>query len=252
MYVEVGHATAVPVDGGSQVVAVFYCGGPGEGSAAQVIAFRPDGAGFAVVDQIVDTAVVTAAEGPWAFITGLTASAGSVTVDLRVKLLIGTSELTYGELAQQRTYTWNGSSYEQTAGPTSFLTPSTVNLSLTVSDLVFAPVDAFCRIGTMDLSVTNNGSAPATDVTVALVITGLGDPGVIDCEGDVAAQGIDSALFAIGTVAAGETKTVTATLVVDTRTVEPEPTRFDFGEPFADLRVGDQRTGHPTAITIQY
>ncbi len=258
----VGPVLSVQVAGEAHLVATVSCGGPGQGSAEQVIAYRADGAGFTVVDKVVDS-TVTPAEGALAYITGLTAgpAPGSVVVEHMLGLTIGTGHATYGMLSQHRTYTWDGSDYERTAGPASFLAdPTAVDVSVTASELVFGPPVEFCRTGTITLTVANNGSTAVGDVALALMLPGLGEGTVnaFACSGVPDGQGIDSALVPVGLVMAGANRTVTATVVVDTRREAdygPGVGRFEGGLPemtYADVRVGEQRTGTTVRLTVRY
>ncbi len=259
----VGDVVRVEAAGENHVVGVFSCGGPGQGSADQVLAYRAEGDGFGFVGSVVDTSVVTPAEGAWAFIGGLDGDVETVTVPLMLRLSIGTSVPQYEELLQQRTYGWDGSGYVQTAGPTSFLTGPAIDLSLTASDLVFGPAVEFCRMGQIALTVTNNGTEPVADVEVALVLPGLGETYPGDCQMESTGQGRESALVPVGELGPGQSRTVTARVVVDTRNAPaydpsdpgPDQRRFEGSRPeakYADLRVGDQRTGTTVVVTIQY
>lgn len=229
------------------------CGGPGQGGHGQVLAYRLEGTEFTFVGRVVDTSVVTRSEGAWPFIMGVRADGDrSVIVELMVRLSVGTWPPEFTELTQERTYDWDGEQYRQSAGPTSFLTDADV--SMTASDLVFGPAVEFCREGTITLTITNNEPSPLPRVDVALILPGLGESAVTACQRELPGQGRDSALVTMPDLAPGETRTVTATVVVDTRSTTDDATRFD-GRPenyYADLRVGSQRTGETVPIVIRY
>jgi hypothetical protein len=238
------------VAGQTHTVGVLTCRGPGEGSSAQVLAYRRDGDAFVLVGPVFDTSMVAPAEGAWAFVTGIAVAGESVVVDVMVRLSIGSSVPRFEEMTQQRTFTWDGTGYTQTAGPTSFLAdPATVDLSLTTGSLAFAPAEGVCRTGTITLTITNRGASSVDGVAVALILPGLGERPV-DCPAPPG-QGLDSAMVEVGAIGPGQSRTVTATVVADSR---GDPGRFG-GPPdrtYADLRVGDQRTGDKVQLAIEY
>ncbi len=260
MFLHVGDVVSVHAGGEVHLVAQVSCAGPGEGSAGQVLAYRAEGGGFVLVGKVVDSAVVTAAEGPWGFLGGLESDGGSVTVDVAVRLSIGTELPTLEQMTQQRSYAWNGSRYAQSGGPTSFLTGSTVDLSASAGELVFAPAVGGCRAGTISLTVSNHRSAPVNDVAVALMLPGLGyrDINSAACPDLPSGQADESALVTVGSVGANSSRTVIATVVVDVDSgpfYGPGVGRFEGGLPerlYADLRVGQQRTGDRVQLSVVY
>ena len=67
------------------------------------------------------------------------------------------------------------------------------------------------------LTVTNHKPSPVEDVTLALMLDGLGERSVNAeaCSGVPDGQGTDIVLVRVGSMAAGSTRTVTATMVAD-------------------------------------
>ena len=217
--------------------------------AVQVLAYRLGEAGLALVGTVVDPE--TGSEAGLSLVTAGLDEVSRDSISLHLNGIVGNPPVPIG-LYQHRTYTWNGDRYVQSDGPTSFF--ADIDVSMTVSELVFAPPVEFCRTGTMTLTITNDDDIALDDVWVGLILRGLGDGerAVRECQADPAQydQAEDYVQARIGPVAPGEARTVTATVLVDTRAVDP--TRFAGGGHFADLRVGQQRTGTEVPIVIRY
>lgn len=254
MHLTMVHEVTVDVGDATHHVGLFSCSGPGEGRASQVVAYRATADGYALVGAIVDNSVVTPEEGELGFVGLIAGGEGEVTVNVIVQLTIGTWPPEYSRLSQRRTYSWDGSRYVQSAGPTSFLTDRSVaDLTLTTSELVFAPEVAGCRTGEMTVTVKNNGSRAVSDIAVALLVGGSGEASAIACPDVPATQGDDSSLVPVGSLEAGESRTIAVTMVVD-MTMDPnDETRFGLPSTrVADLRVGDTRYGTPVPVVIRY
>ena len=254
MHLTMLREVTVDVGDATHHVGLFMCRGPGEGTASQVVAYRATADGYALVGAIVDNSVVTHEEAELAFLGLMSGGDGEVTVDVIAQLAIGTWPPEYSRLSQHRTYSWDGSQYVQSAGPTSFLTDrSAADLTLTTSELVFAPEVDGCRTGEMTITVTNNGSRAVSDIAVALLVRGSGEAATIDCPEVPATQGDDSSLVPVGTLNAGESRTIAVTMVVDMSMDPNDETRFGLpSSRVADLRVGDTRYGTTVPIVIRY
>lgn len=218
--------------------------------AVQVLAYRQVGEGLALVGHVVDPA--TGSEAGLSLVTASLDTASLNSISLHMNGIFGNPPVTMG-LYQHRTYTWNGDRYVQSDGPTSFW--ADIEVRMVVSELVFGPAVEFCRTGTMTLTITNDDDITLDDVWVGLIVRGLGDGelAVRECQADPVeyVQTDDFVQARVGTVAPGETRTVTATVLVDTRAVDPAA-RFVGGGHFADLRVGQQRTRTEVPIVIRY
>jgi hypothetical protein len=218
--------------------------------AVQVLAYRLGEEGLALVGRVVDPA--TGSEAGLSLVTAGLDEVSRDSISLHLNGIVGYPPIAMG-LYQHRTYTWDGDRYVQSDGPTSFW--ADIDVSMVVSELVFGPPVEFCRTGTMTLTITNNDDIALDDVWVGLILRGLGDGerAVRECQADPAEydQADDYVQARIGAVAPGETRTVTATVLVDTRAVDP-PARFAGGGHFADLRVGQQRTRTEVPIVIRY
>jgi uncharacterized repeat protein (TIGR01451 family) len=73
--------------------------------------------------------------------------------------------------SQWRAYSWNGSRFVQSAGPTSFPpNPRVTDLSVSGGDLRLSPVETGGFAGTLTLTVRNAGPTRATAATVRLTL----------------------------------------------------------------------------------
>jgi hypothetical protein len=256
-------STRVSVPGEVHYIARLSCRGTGLGGADLIVAYRVEESRYVLVDVITDS-THTPAEAEWVELDGWSIDpapspdeVGSATFFLTAALIeADPSADQNGRLEQNRTFAWNGSAYVQTGGPTSFLVdPATVDLSLAGGDMVFGPPAGGCRTGTMSLTVTNNGSAPVSDVGLNLVLRGLPEQGQTGCPAVLANQTDRGTNVSIGLVEAGEVRTEIITVVVnDAGTVK----RFD-GPRFAFIRVGsgppdaeEQWTGVKVPFNVVY
>jgi hypothetical protein len=134
---------------------------------------------------------------------------GSIRVEVKSRFTCCGTAAEYA-VVQQRTYQWTGSSFDQVAGPTTFVAdPSVADLAVTVPTLAFgAPVDGF-RSATLSVTIRNNGPQTAAGLSFFLRYSwGIEEPSGGDW-GRCVLRDILAAVCAIGDVAAGETVTLT-------------------------------------------
>jgi hypothetical protein len=189
----------------------------------QLVAVRIDGATATVVGTVLATAPTDGQGeleepgGPGVATIGgyVGLDDGSIRVDVTNKITCcGTPE--DSAVVQQRGYEWTGSSFEQVAGPTTFVAdPSVANLEVTVPTLAFsAPVDGF-RSATLTITVRNNGPQTAADVSAYVDYQfGIEEPSGGDwgqCgKSDPAYDGIGAfAVCSFGDIAPGQSITLT-------------------------------------------
>jgi hypothetical protein len=168
-----------------------------------------------------------------------------VSVDVLDQLIPGTATPTYSTIHQQRTYRLTGNLFTQVAGETTFQA-SLAGVTVTPSALTFAPPVAGCRIGTITLTIHNGGTAPAPDLSAVLI-------GSMDTGGDCPAppgQGYESVMVGIGTLAAGDSNTITVPVVVSDikggASVEDSPYDFIY------LRTGNRQYPGSTHYIVVY
>ncbi len=83
---------------------------------------------------------------------------GGVGVEVGDVGSLQTSEVAALTQRQWRSYTWDGSRFRQSGGPTTFPpNPNIADLTVTASDLRLGPVTGGARHGTLTVTVTNNG-----------------------------------------------------------------------------------------------
>lgn len=252
MWVSLHSLVTVQVPGQTHLVVVVECSGPYEGiTRGMVLAYREDGDGYALVGKVTDTTLAPG-EAEDAYVSRLVAGQASVTAEIRADLIGGSDPPGYGRLVQERTYAWNGSSYAQTAGPTSFRVDDSVDLALTVSDLSFGAADAQgCRTGTVTVTVANDGSTAVADVAVLVKVHGLYAPGegFVNCPGSSDIQRGDHAVALVGTVQAGQSRSATITVVQDPTYTRPSGSSDTYT---ATVRVGTQWTSFDAQATVRY
>lgn len=106
----------------------------------------------------------------------------------------------------------NGRAFTQIGGPRTFVADTSVaEISATASRLVFQPAEAGCRTGTMTLTVTNAEPQAASDVAAAVMLPAVPEPG--EQRQEPPEQGYESVLARVGTLAPGEGRTVTVTVM---------------------------------------
>lgn len=162
-------------DGATETVALVHCL-LGTGGPAQVVAFDRDPAGKVVT---LGRVVATAREMPQ-WLTDLEVRPDGL---VRVQVAdIAPGGGWPGEWSQRqwRGYRWNGESFAQVAGPTTFgPNPHAVNLVVTATDLALAAAPDGSRTGTLTVRIRNAGSGPA-----AYVALRLGLPPALRPDGD--------------------------------------------------------------------
>ncbi len=175
----------VDADGAQETIALLAC--PlGEAARQQVVAFdRDDDGSIVVLGRVVRPGEGT---GSIQRLYGLKIDVPTGGVGVEVSdhwACCGGIEA--GSEHQWRWYTWNGSAFRQTDGPTAF-TPIPAEygkLSLTATALTLgAPTDGV-RHGSITMTVTNSGPGTAPGVRLDLAVHGPdgGPPEPVDIEG---------------------------------------------------------------------
>jgi len=218
-------------DGSADAVAIFICHG-GDPGLEMAVAFHraPDGS-IQTLGKVV-TGIYTIAD----------VRAGDAgTVQLQVSDLAGSDgAAATGQVKQWRTYEWDGTGFNQTAGSTSF-TVAVPALTVTLSDLTFeAPVNGK-RTGTMTVTLRNGGTTTISNASVVYELT-VGTVTAPTCD-QVVADLPFSGQCAVQPIAAGATATVTFTMIDDQgAAASPGSTPLqETGENLVQIRVGDQK-----------
>ena len=245
-------------DGTPEVVAEIRCLPPGfQASFTQVIAFdrRVDGtfATMGLVVQSVPTDGSPANANVIANVLSLQAApVGGVRVEVGDLASWYVDTGTSSGLTQQRTYGWNGITFVQTAGPTSFLVPpGSSDLSVSASPMTYAgPVNG-SRAGSMTVTIRNAGATTARGLSVLLA---MAPPA--DCADPGAPAG---PTCVVGSLAPSATATVTFHHAVDA--CEPGSSECVSGadpsaqtNPWASLqvRIGDQKYSEIQPLPVAF
>jgi len=242
--IHLASATLTQLDGAPMYIAVVACSGPSEGQVQQAVAYRKTSAGaFTVLARVLatDEEIHTIGE--------ISPEGDDLKIQVGQQTVAGSAPPEYSHLNQWRTFRWNGARFAQTGGPTTFFADTSVaDVSATASRLVFQPADAGCRIGTMTLTVTNNGPQAASDVSAAVMLPAVAEP---DEQCQIPPdQGYQSVLARVGTLAPGESRAVTVTVIAG----EPIDTPLVLDQPYyiAELRTGDQRYPKTAHFVIEW
>jgi len=234
-----GSWAEVSLNGAMADVATLHCFGPGENSVSQVLAYRRTASGHTLIGRVVATDGVDR--------TGFDALAPAGTNEVMVEVLDqfigGTDPPSFAILRQQRTYRLVGNAFQQVAGETTFRA-GPAGITVEASALTFAESQQGCRSGSMTITVHNGGTKPAVDLR-AVVRAPLMEAG--DCPA-APGQDYDSLSIGIGTLAAGESRTVTVPAItphVDAGT-EDNPYNIIY------LRTGTQQFAATTHFVIVY
>ncbi|WP_328342741.1 hypothetical protein [Micromonospora sp. NBC_00421] len=156
------HHGDVDGDGAQETVALVQCVF-GTHGWQQVVAFDRDTAGRVVT---VGRVVLSARERPQWLIGMQVRGDGVVRIQVG-DLYPGGGWDGRWSLRQWRGYRWDGGSFRQVSGPTSFPTnPHLVNLVVTATDLVLNAGPDGARTGTTTVRVRNVGTAPAHSVAL--------------------------------------------------------------------------------------
>lgn len=146
-------------DGAIETAARLACEGP-EWSEQKVIVFDRS-----ADDKIVTMGQVLTNTGDIAFISDIRARGTAI----EAKVLDYTGDGVPDDLGQHqwRAYTWDGSRFAQSGGPSSFPpNPKITDLAITGEDLRLEPSGADTLVGTLTLTIGNNGPQRATDPRV--------------------------------------------------------------------------------------
>ncbi len=198
-------------DGAADVVAYVTCGSA-ENKPGEVIAFHVGAGGDVTTIGLV---VGPASEvGPNDLIHKVTGM--KVNPDGSIVATVGDYETTFTDggvhfgIFQDRTYTWNGHAFAQSAGPTSFHVPASVKLTATASPMHFGKAANGHRNGTMTVTIRNTGAAAADHVSIVLVV----GPGSVTITGGCTV--IDAATGICGdvTIPAGGSRIITVSLTI--------------------------------------
>ena len=218
-------------DGSADAVALFECpiGNPG---ISEAVGFRR-----AADDSIQTLGTVVPDIHEIADIRA--GDAGTGTVQLQVSNLAGSDGLAEtGQVKQWRTYEWDGTRFNQTAGSTSF-SVAIPKLTVTLSDLTFqAPVNGK-RTGTMTVTLHNGGTSAIDNASVVYLLPYTETAPKCD---QVAADLLNAGQCRVQPLAPGATATVTFTLSAGASEFTGTGTfPLDGGpEILIQIRVGDQ------------
>lgn len=197
-------------DGAPEVVAFIDCLPPIEGDhpLRQVVAFarRADGS-FATMGVVVEEVPAGDASQDDNTIEDVARMGAGAAGGIRIK--VGDPATKYQDtgtspgLYQLRTYGWNGTTFVQTAGSTSFvLPPGTFDLAVSASPMTYAKPVNGDRAGTMTVTIHNNGPATVENLSVFLAL-GYMPPTCAD------AGSRPGSTCTVGSLASGASKTVT-------------------------------------------
>jgi hypothetical protein len=241
--VVVGYVAGTPT-----YLAKLYCYGPGEGRVEQVVAYRADGDSFALLGKVVDSGVPGGGPDTHVWLGQTTVDGDAVTVEVGLQTVPGSAPPHHSRFSQRRTYTWQGDRFVQSGGPTTLRAdPGAAKLTVSASRVTFQPPANGCRTGRVTVTVRNDGPQVAADVKAALMFYALGnDPG--PCQ-TPANQGYNSYLATVGTLAAGQSIQVTATMVVADGEYEA---LYDDPYNYIQLRVGDLYYPGNTRIVVEF
>ena len=140
--------------------------------------------------------------------------------DGSIRIEVGDREPTDEQVAsvvvrQWRTYGWTGTTFQQTAGPTSFPpNPTLADLRVTATDIIYAaPADDGSRHGTTTVTIRNAGPAAAQYVWLSLELganvrhEGAGWSGCVEASSNPGSSPPNLGCL-LGPMRAGETKTL--------------------------------------------
>ncbi|MGN9906089.1 hypothetical protein ACTMTJ_00900 [Phytohabitans sp. LJ34] len=160
----------VDADSAQETIATVGCA-PGEADMQQVVVFDRDQAG-----KIVTRAqVVRTEQGVLGWIIKVT-PAGKGTVKVRVGDLQPCCDMSEKQVQKQdRTYSWDGTGFAQSSGPTSFpeRPDFRTDLKITASDLVFTNDKDGNPHGLITLTVRNAGPRDTINMSLSLDLSGL-------------------------------------------------------------------------------
>lgn len=232
-------------DAVTETVAFLTCRGPSEGGVQQVVAYRGAAGALVVVGQVVGS--IPDLGSDLSYVEDVASAGAAVRVEV-ANGPQGSAPPTYYRVHQWRTFAWTGTTFAQTAGSTSFLAdPSVSPLSVTPGQVV-VPAGTGCVTATLTLKVHNAGPRAAGAVTVAVMHPYLDQN---DCPQVPASQGFQSSLADLGTVAAGQTKTVTLTIVHRANAADSGTTNTS-AYNYVELRIGDQRYADRVTYTVRF
>ncbi|MFF5215394.1 hypothetical protein [Micromonospora sp. NPDC000442] len=212
------HYGDVDGDGGTDTIALVACR-YGEALDKQVVALSRDDTGRIVTlgqvigthDGLDDITDVDLGDG------------GSIRVAVAdIQPCCGTPN--WWPQQQWRTYAWNGTRFEQTAGPAKFgIDPRLTDLTLSAGELVLDPPDAHgIRTGSVTVTVTNKGPVDVPRLGFGDFYT-IGEPAGGDLSGCrmVTPDGSDTCL--LDGLPAGEERSLTFRFQIDRDPDDPAP-----------------------------
>jgi hypothetical protein len=160
-------------DGAPDVIAGIDCS-QGEGRSRQLVAFhRGTGGAFTTIGLVVQAFESDDHDNQIFSVYDMEITAsGEIRVDVGDYPTIFSDGFAAQEgIRQSRTYGWNGSTFAQTAGSTSFAVPvGAFELSVDVSPMTYAEASQGQRLGTLSVMIRNSGPVAVDHITVQLVM----------------------------------------------------------------------------------